>query len=84
MPKTYLILLLASLCYGLGAQNLPKSAFIPALPDEGMQIDGALTESQWNSAAKLTPLGCYFPEPSATPDGISDDVRLYQGKPLES
>ena len=77
MPKTYQTLLLAFLSCSLYAQQLPKSAFIPALPDEGMQIDGALTESQWNSAAKLAPLGCYFPEPSATPDGISDDVRLF-------
>jgi hypothetical protein len=77
MPKTYLILLLASLFFGLDAQNLPKSAFIPALPDEGMRIDGALSEPQWGTAAQLAPLECYFPEPSATPDGITDDVRLF-------
>ena len=83
MPKTYLILLLASLFFGLGGQNLPKSAFIPALPDEGMRVDGVLSEPQWDTAAQLAPLECYFPEPSATPDGIKDDVRLfYTGKGL--
>ncbi len=77
MPKTYLILLSASLYFGLSAQNLPKTASIPALQDEGMQIDGTFNESQWNTAAKLAPLECYFPEPSTTPEGISDDVRLF-------
>jgi hypothetical protein len=77
MAKTYLILLLAFLFFGLSAQNLPKSAFVPALPDEGMHIDGALSEPQWETAAQLAPLECYFPEPSATPDGITDDVRLF-------
>lgn len=77
MPKTYLILLLASLFFGLGAQNLSKSAFIPALLDEGMRVDGVLSEPQWDAAAQLAPLECYFPEPSVTPDGITDDVRLF-------
>ena len=77
MPKTYLPLLLAFLFLGLGAQNLPKSAFIPALLDEGMRVDGALTEPQWDTAAQLAPLECYFPEPMITPEGISDDVRLF-------
>ena len=77
MPKTYLTLLLAFLFLGLGAQNLPKSAFVPALPDEGMRVDGALTEPQWDTAAQLAPLECYFPEPMITPEGISDDVRLF-------
>ena len=55
MPKTYLIFLLAFHFFGLNAQNLPKSAFIPALPDEGMRIDGALSEPQWDTAAQLAP-----------------------------
>ena len=50
---------------------------MPALPDGGMRIDGALSEPQWDTAVQLAPLECYFPEPSAPPDGIADDVRLF-------
>ena len=80
MPKTYLLLLSAILSSTLTAQNQKKSAHIPSLYDDGMVVDGVLSEVQWNKAAQLAPLECYFPEPSPTPAGISDDVRLFYTK----
>ncbi|MDA7809554.1 hypothetical protein N8983_00770, partial [bacterium] len=80
MPKTYLLLLSAILSSTLTAQNQKKSAHIPSLYDDGMVVDGVLSEVQWNKAAQLAQLECYFPEPSPTPAGISDDVRLFYTK----
>ena len=61
MPKTYLLLLSAILSSTLTAQNQKKSAHIPSLYDEGMVVDGVLSEVQWNKAAQLAQLECYFP-----------------------